>query len=352
MKEKPGVQTPWNNINQVLAPDERFEVNFPHWQGFLFAPKQPSQLAALLYLLDQEGISICVQGRGTRSLPKEHSVIISARAFSNVVWHEQGIVEVGAGCHLSYLHQFLFERNQEVALEGDPLASSKHSVAGLILSGKTAGIRYQAEAFPEILMGAEMITWEGNQVKWGGPYRSAVAGPALHKLMWGLQSLPGMIIKMWLKTHSIPPARLRLAWSFHQKEALEEQFHALKRASPSWEYLDKVQSGEPHDQGFIFAQISGWKEEMDAFSQVCPGYTKASQQGELGYLKHFLQQQNLKTYSVPKDCSLNLGEYLWLQEWNPSAWLLTPRSNEQRGDHLPIWKQRFWDSFNSKSKTK
>src|SRR6516165_9158953 len=118
MNEKPGVQTPWIEINQLLAPDERFSVKSPEWQGFLLAPKHSSQLAALFYLLHQKNISVCVQGRGSCTIPKtEHSVIVSARAFSQVLWNEQGIVEVGAGCSLSHLHSFLFENKQEIALE-------------------------------------------------------------------------------------------------------------------------------------------------------------------------------------------------------------------------------------------
>src|SRR5689334_21183911 len=104
MREKPGACTPWKGINQLLAPDERFEVHFPHWQGFLLAPKHSAQLAALFYLLYQEKIAVCIQGRGSHSFPSsEHSVIVSARAFSQITWHEQGVVEAGAGCSLFHL---------------------------------------------------------------------------------------------------------------------------------------------------------------------------------------------------------------------------------------------------------
>ncbi len=347
MSEQPGAQTPWKCIDQLLLLDERFEVRSSDWKGFLLAPKQASQLAALLYLLREEGIAFHVQGKGTSVRPAAHcSVIVSARAFSHLVWHEQGVVEAGAGCTLSHLQQFLFERNQEVAVEEDPLASPKRSVAGLILSGKGSGMRYRSEGLPENILGIEWVAWDGSQIKWGGQHRSAAAGPGLHQLMWGLHSWPGIIIKIMLKTSPLPPVRLRLAWKFRQPEALWKQVDDLKHCASTWESLEIVRSGQPTDQGFIFAQISGLPEEMEAFSHACPNYSIACQQGERLHLKNFLNQQTLKCHIVARDHRLEPGEYLWIQERNECAWWLTQRSNEKQERPLPMWKQRFWNSFN------
>lgn len=349
MTEKPGASTPWLEVNQLLAPDECFEVRFAHWHGFLLAPKHSSQLAALLYLLHQKGVNICVQGRGNDSFPlAEHTVIVSTRAFSQIIWHEEGVVEVGAGSALSHLHQFLFERNQDVALEEDPLASTKRSIAGLILSGKTADVRYCTESLLDIIVGVEFVTWEGSQVKWGGQHRSSSAGPALYRLIWGLQTFPGVIIKVILKTHPTPPVRLRLAWSFRQRESLWKQFNELKSFSTTWEYLDVVLSGQSADQGFIFAQISGLPEEMEAFSQLCPGYATASQKGERLHLRNFLRQQNLKSYAKNMNYPLEPGEYLWVQNENQNAWLLTKKRELENVSSLSFWKQRFLSSLSSK----
>lgn len=348
MKEKPGAQTPWTRINQLLSSDECFEAGYPHWQGFLLAPKHASQLAALLYYLNQSNIPFCLQGRGHDSLPSpEQAVIVSARSFSQIVWHEQGVVEAGAGCPLSLLHQFLFERGQEVALEEGPVASPKRSIAGLLLSGRMAGLRFREEPFSEVLLGLELVTGEGSQVRWGGLYRGSAPGPTLHKLIWGLESLPGMIVKVILKTYPIPAKRLRLAWTFRQQEALWQQFEALKQFSLSWEYLDVVLAGCVSSQGFLFAQMSGLPQEMEAFSQVCPGYSLASQQGERMNMKQFFIQQKLKAHLVEKDYALKPGEYFWLQEWNQKAWLLTAQPSK-REDRMPtlIWKQRFLESLN------
>jgi hypothetical protein len=140
---------------------------------------------------------------------------------------------------------------------------------------------------------------------------------------------------------------LRLAWSFRQKKALWQQLDDLKQFSSNWEYLDLVLSGKTTDQGFLFAQISGLPEEMEAFSQACPRYALAQQQGERMQLKQFLIQQKLQCYPVVIDYPIEPDEYLWIQEGNQKAWWLTHQVKENNDEVVPIWKQRFLESFNS-----
>jgi FAD/FMN-containing dehydrogenase len=344
--EKPGVQTPWLAVNQVLAPDERFEAVSHDWKGFLLAPRYSSQLAALLFILHREGIEFGVQGRGTRFRPDtKHPVTISTRAFSQIIWHDQGVIEAGAGCSLCNLHQFLYENGQETPLEGDPLSSTKRSIGGVILSGRYGGIRFRDESVLTTILGVELVTKQGSQIKWGWAFRSIQGGLALHKLLWGFGAFPGIIVKVNLKTTPIPSARLCLSWTFRHSEALWEQFHQLENFTSNWEYLDAVISGRANDQGFVFAQISGLPEEMEAFTRLCPSYSTACQQGERENLKNFLCRQNLKSYFVGLRHHLVSGEYLWVQRWSQGAWWLTNRECQNLPSSQPIWKERFCSSF-------
>lgn len=49
IKEIPGAKTPWTAINQLLRPDENFEVENTTSKGWLLAPKEESKFAALLF---------------------------------------------------------------------------------------------------------------------------------------------------------------------------------------------------------------------------------------------------------------------------------------------------------------
>lgn len=341
-KEIPGAQTPWPGINQLLAPDERFETR----SGFLLAPKQPAQVAALLFIFKQEEIPFSISGRGTSFLSeKSPPLILSSRSFIHLQQHENGVAEAGAGCFLAQLRQFLFENKQETCFEEDPLSHSKRSIGGILLSGRTSGLRLHHESFSESLLGVEFISLDGSLVKWGGPLRSPLAGPAWHKLLLGLKSFPGMIIKAYFKTHPIPASRLRLTWAFDRRDALLIHFEALKSFSSSWEYLDCLQSGNKEEKGFIFAQISGSQPEMEAFSKLCPLFSAALQNGEREQLKKYLQQQSLKVYSSSIDQPLDPGEYFWHQEGDQRGWWLTDKIITESIGQVPLWKERFLQSL-------
>lgn len=275
-----------------------------------------------------------------------HALIISARSFSQIVIQEDEMIEVGAGCSLSDLHRVLLENRYEVSFEGDPLVSPKRSVGGVLISGRTGGLQLRQETILQSLFGIEMITQEGSQLKWGGSQRSILAGPALHKLMHGIRSVPGLLIKVMLKGYLLPPVRIHLAWTFRDSKDLWDHFDALRHLTATWERLDCILSGNPGEQSFILAQISGLPEEMDAFRQLCPGYRAARQQDDSYRLKIFFNQQNLKAYPVSCDKPLESGEYLWIQGLDQRAWLITSRKMEEEADCLsPIWKQQLCTSL-------
>lgn len=343
-RETPGAHTPWSFVNQLLADDERFEVSCLDQVSFLLAPKTTSRLVALLYCLHQHSIPFSVQGKEMKEPFPTCSV--SARAFSRLMMHEQDILEVGAGCSLIDLQSFLFEKRLEVNVEESPLASSKQAVIELIVSGQTTDLQLKQENVSEALLGIEWITEKGCQLQWGGPHRSGLAGPMLHKLVEDLQCLPGFIVKMYLKAYRVPARRLHLTWPFRRLDALWEQFHQLKRFSSSWERLDCVWSGQAQSQNFILAQISGLKEEMEAFTQLCPGYSFAQLQDKRAQLKQFFHQQSLHAYLSSKQQPLEVDEYVWYHGLSEKTWWLTPRflaNTEEKTE--PLWKQYLWESI-------
>lgn len=339
MKETPGAQLPWSEIQHLLTPSERFEISSLDWRGFLLAPRHSSQLAALLYLLSQQNIFCCVQGKGHENHPLPHQqAIVSIRAFSQLIFHEQGIVEAGAGASLKDLCQFLSEQHHEIALEENLLSSEKRSIASIILFSKAARTYYRHEMKESNLLGVEFVTWKGEQIKWGGPYRSPLAGPALHRLINGFEGFPGIITKFYFKISPIPETRLRLAWSFYQREELWDYFQTLKNFCLSWESLDCVQSGDLKERGWIFAQISGSKEEMQAFSLECPRYKMATMKNERKNIRKFLKNHTLNMYESSLVQHLELGEYLWMEGLSDRVWWLTPKSIEKDLSSPPLWK--------------
>lgn len=351
-REKPGAQTPWLEVNQLLKLDERFDLCCSGWEGLLLAPRDVSQLAALLFFLREQQIDFHVQGNGTIALPERNQrVIISARVFSQITLHEDsGVLEVGAGAGINSLHSILFERNHEVNFEGDPLSPSSRSAGGLILSGQTTGLRLMNESFLDSILGVEFVTFDGSQLKWGGLHRSNGVGPALHKMLWGYQSFPGVIVKVILKTYPMPPVRLRLSWTFRNQQELWKCFDRLKRFASTWERLDCVISGHPDEQGYVLAQISGLKEEMADFQKECPDFQQAKIPNDGADLKSYLKAQQLKAYPASITQQLTSGEYFWYHGLVNRGWRLTSIVEKKSTEAIvaPVWKQRLDNALNGR----
>lgn len=345
IKEIPSAVTPWAQVNELLSSQERFSVECNGSQRYLLTPKHSSQLAALFYFFRQHHLSFSIQGReGDPCDLNPQAPIISTRGFSHIQWYPEGIVEIGGGCPLDRLHQFLFEFKEETPLEEAPFCSSKRAVGDLILSGNITGLSYRQEACPQTLKGLELVTWEGAQLVWGGIQKGCRAGPCLHQLIIGLGSVPAVITKMIFKTFPTPEKRLRMAWMFARMEPLLQQLNELKRFASSWESLDIVLSGDLSAQSFIFAQISGSQEEMEQFSLQCPRFAQASLQGEKQRVRTFLLDQQLKGYRSDKHQLVKPGDYLWIEEQGGKAWGLTKESflNDSR---MSEWKELFLQGF-------
>lgn len=332
MNEKPCAKTPWKVINSLLLPEERFEVKSDRWQGFLFAPKDTAQLASLLKLISQDNINVLIQGRGSRVVPStSHQAVISMRAFSHMSFQDHNIVETGAGCSLSQFNQFLFENNRESPFANQLFEVPKRTIAGWVLAGEDEGTLYRGEPALAALLGAEMMSMGGSSIAWGSHYPCAFSGPSLHRLLWGFNEFPGVIVKFFFKTYVVIPFRLQLAWKIKNREDAWYRYHKLKEFSITWESLDLLFSGNKTDNTFIFGQISGLEEEMATFGKICPYFHEASQKEEKNAIRKYLMQLNLNSMVVDKHHQIESGEYLWIQHGARSARLLTPKHHSRQG---------------------
>lgn len=317
MKEMPGAETPWRRVNQLLAPDERFFISRGEKTKILLAPRHSSQLAALFYFLNQEGVAFSLRDLDHQ----DNTLIVTPRAFSQLHWHDHGVVEVGAGCTFSHLHSFLFERKYDAGGEPPPASSYKERVVEAFIEGRVGGFRSRGESPSEQLVGCELVAWDGSQLRWGAPHRAPPPGPALHKLVGGGGDLPGVVTKIFLKCNPVPQKRLRLSWSFRSQAELWDQFQILTEFSSSWELLDVVLAGDLSATSFLFAQIAGQEEEMDRVVERCPGLEVASQEDRRGKVERFFQQEGLQAREASGDSQIRPGEYLWQQEIISKRWI-------------------------------
>lgn len=348
-REMPGVETPWISINQLLNSHERFHL-YPSAEEpfFLFAPKSPSKLSALLYLLKEEKICFCSDLLQDCSREKKYQVLLSVRALSEIAIHEEGWVEVGAGCQLAHLQSRLFEAGYELGVD-TLFFSQTVSIGSFILQGPPSGIVLNQRRFSDCLFQVETVRPDGGITKWGKdlPY---AGGMNFSTLIWGIRDLQSIPIKFTFKLFPQPQRRLYLAWSFYQQTAIWCHLDRLKAFTSTWERLDAVFSGHSGERGFVLAQVSGTEEEMKAFKNSCPDFDLAEQESKMALLKAFFNQQKLSFYPAGRMDRNNLQTgYMWYHSLTDEAWVIYSKETEfsvlnEQKDSL-LWKQRFLASM-------
>ena len=117
LREIPGAETPWAEINKLLEPAERLTWKRGTDEGFLLAPKDKSRLAAAVFHCRERDLPIQVSGTGTLSSSSWHpghsSAVISGRHLVHMDLVGEDQIQVGAGV---LLLKARFEKWREVTL--------------------------------------------------------------------------------------------------------------------------------------------------------------------------------------------------------------------------------------------
>ncbi|WP_068470082.1 FAD-binding protein [Candidatus Protochlamydia phocaeensis] len=343
--ERPGVHTPWQAINKMLDAEERFEKEGKEWSGYLFAPKNISKLSALLYLLKELHIHYGFHNQG-EAFNYDWQALVSARAFSHLLFLQDGCIEIGAGYPFSMLSSSLNAQGYEIGWE--EWTSGKQQVIGeALLKGESQGLILNQEQLPDRILAVELVTREGSLLKWGKGLRASQAGPSLPPLIWGMENLPAALISATLKADLLPPVRLCLSWTFSNYQELWNCFHVLKSFTTTWERLDCLLPGNTEEKGFVLAQISGIEEEMQAFKLCCPLIQGVEWVNKAPLFKKFFHQRGYSFHAAEGKSPLEIlqeGHYYWYHGLTDQGWVIGSdlRKDSLHSFSIPLWKERLW----------
>ncbi|MBA3722790.1 MAG: FAD-binding oxidoreductase [Parachlamydiaceae bacterium] len=353
IEEKPGVMTPWAEINHLLTADERFEIIHPNFKNrYLFAPKNLSRLSALLFLLEQKGLDFNIIGLGNSvSLPIfEHQIFLTVRALNQIHKISNSVVEVEAGCDLRTLQSTLMTYNCELGFEDWIWKQNRATVGSALIRGCSSGLCIDKNFVRDKLLGIHIAKLDGSLVECGRGLEGAKAGPLLHKLVYGIEELGGILTKCYFCIRPIPNERLYLYWDFNNTQMLWDHFKSLQAFTNTWERLDVIISGNLAEKGFILAQISGTSEEMVLFKQICPRYESAHQKDMISTLKTHLKAYYYTSVDFTSHLDRLLpAEYIWYHSLEDLCWILTEQSVHEKNNNETkfIWKSRLRACFSN-----
>jgi glycolate oxidase FAD binding subunit len=170
-------------------------------------PESAEAAAALLRTLGEEGRAVVVRGGGTKAWgpPTPDAVIVETRGLHRILEHNVGdftaILE--AGVPLAEAQAAFAEHGQMLAV--DPALGDGATVGGVMAANDTGPLRHRYGGMRDLVVGATVALSDGTLAKSGGKVIKNVAGYDLAKLFIGSYGTLGLIVRVAVRLHPLPP---------------------------------------------------------------------------------------------------------------------------------------------------
>jgi glycolate oxidase FAD binding subunit len=168
-------------------------------------PETQEALGEAIALCGADRLTILPAGNfskiGWGGLARSIDVVVSLAKLDRLVDHAAGdlTVTVEAGMPFAKLQSILAGANQFLAL--DPLLADRATVGGLIATNDSGPLRQRYGSLRDVLLGLDMIRYDGQRAKAGGRVVKNVAGYDLMKLFMGSFGSLGLISQVTLRVY-------------------------------------------------------------------------------------------------------------------------------------------------------
>jgi glycolate oxidase FAD binding subunit len=168
-------------------------------------PETQAALGEVMALCDRDRLSVLPAGNfskiGWGGLASKIDLVVSLAKLDRLVDHAAGdlTVTAEAGMPLAKLQSILAEANQFLAL--DPLLADRATLGGLIATNDSGPLRQRYGSLRDVLLGLDVIRYDGQRAKAGGRVVKNVAGYDLMKLFTGSFGSLGLIGQVTLRVY-------------------------------------------------------------------------------------------------------------------------------------------------------
>jgi glycolate oxidase FAD binding subunit len=177
----------------------------PSWVA---TPGSTEEAAAVLRVAAARGLRVVVRGRGTALHwgvpPRGVDLVVGTDRLDQVVEHVAGdlVCVVDAGTTIDALNAEVGQHGQQLALD-QPLPGS--SVAGAMATTRSGPRRLLYGTPRDQVLGITMVRPDGVVAKAGGKVVKNVAGYDIAKLLGGAYGTLGLVTRMVVRLHPLPP---------------------------------------------------------------------------------------------------------------------------------------------------
>ena len=173
---------------------------------------------------DADRIRLRLRGGGTKDFYGEPGggEPLDLRALSGIVSYDptELVVTVRCGTPLAELEAALAERRQYLPFE-PPHFGAGATVGGMVAAGLSGPRRASAGAVRDYVLGAVLMSAQGELLHFGGQVMKNVAGYDVSRLLAGSLGILGPIVQVSLKVLPMPPAEATVLMSASLREGLE-----------------------------------------------------------------------------------------------------------------------------------
>ena len=199
-------------------------------------PTDTAQVAAVVAMCNDAGVPITAAGGRSgvlgASIPLFGGVLLDLTAMQGIVAVDttSGVVEVLPGTFGPELETEL-RAGHGLTIGHFPQSFDIATVGGWVACRGAGQYSTRYGKIEQMVVGLEVVLANGSIVRTGG-FPAGAQGPDLTQLFVGSEGTLGIITRVWLKAHPVPPAEQRAAYAFPTFEAgLEACRRILRRGA-------------------------------------------------------------------------------------------------------------------------
>jgi glycolate oxidase FAD binding subunit len=166
-------------------------------------PETPEEAAALLR--DADG-AVVPRGGGTKPWgPPSEGTVLETGGLNRILEHNVGdfTAVLEAGVPLAEAQAAFAEHGQMLAL--DPALNEHATVGGVMAAADSGPLRHRYGSMRDLVVGATVALSDGTLARSGGKVIKNVAGYDLAKLFTGSFGTLGLIVRVAVRLHPLPP---------------------------------------------------------------------------------------------------------------------------------------------------
>jgi alkyldihydroxyacetonephosphate synthase len=190
----------------------------PQRAGVVVRPSTTSEVVAIVHTCAAHHIPLTVAGGRSgvtgASVPVFGGVLLDTTALAGIVAVDStsGVVEVLAGTFGPDLEREL-QATHGLSVGHYPQSFDIATVGGWVACRGAGQYSTRYGKIEDIAVGLEVVLADGVVVRTGGAPAAAV-GPDLTQLFLGSEGTLGVVTRVWLRAHPVPPAERRAAYWF------------------------------------------------------------------------------------------------------------------------------------------